>query len=139
MCEGPDRLTLAPVYNLNIAIFQNQYCVLCHGLTVSEFKPMALSFHCQDGLALNKDIDDQIKFGNVTAVRKLLFNKCKYTVEVIKNEQHHGTSGMNPEYMMRQSCTIRNTTFNGCESLCTSFIMHSTAIKVNPFYNVCSL
>ena len=137
LCEGPDHLTLAPVYNQNIAIFQNQYCVMCHGLPLSQVKPISLSFTCKRNY-IDK-IDEQIKIGNLTAFKRLLFDSCTYTAEVLKNQFHHGTPGLKYEWIARQSCVMRGSTCNGCESLCTSFIMPVRESMVNPFYNGCGL
>ena len=139
MCEGPDWLTLAPVYNLDIAVFKNQYCVLCHGLSISKFKPIAVSFHCRKNFVRSKKVDDQMKLGNITAVRRYLFGWCEYSVEVMKNKQHHGTAGLKYEWMMRQSCIKRSRTCYGCEPLCTSFIMHTGRFTPNPFDDGCDL
>ena len=45
-CEGPHFLTFAPVFLHNVGIFQNKHCVQCHGLSLSQFQPMPLSFTC---------------------------------------------------------------------------------------------
>ena len=136
-CEDPDIFSFTPGYIDGIGFFQNRYCVLWHELHVDEFKQIPLNFDCSKytQMKIDKLIGDQ----NFTAVRILLFNDCKFTADLIENDKFHGTPGLDPEWVIRQSCIVTNRRCEGCELYCSSFKMYVYPNYQNPFYGSCGI